>query len=60
MIKYIENEEDSYLLYIDANNLYGWVVTQKMPIDNIRWMSEADVSQITLNYHMMNLVMLDV
>ena len=31
MKNYNNNEESSYIQYLDANNLYGWVMSQKLP-----------------------------
>jgi len=31
----------SWLLYIDANNLYGWAMLQHLPICNFKWMKES-------------------
>ena len=28
---YIESDENTKLLYIDANNLYGWAMSQNLP-----------------------------
>ncbi|XP_039288595.1 uncharacterized protein LOC120352398 isoform X1 [Nilaparvata lugens] len=37
--KYLKNydttKEDNYLLYIDANNLYGWALSQKLPYKDL-------------------------
>ena len=27
----------NYLLYLDANNLYGWGMSQKLPTGNFKW-----------------------
>ena len=27
----------SYILYIDANNLYGWAMSQKSPVNGFKW-----------------------
>ena len=33
MKDYDKNKESSYLQYWDANNLYGWVIPQKLPVN---------------------------
>ena len=30
----------SYLLYLDANHLYGWVMSQKLPINRFKWVED--------------------
>ena len=30
---YDENQEASYLVYLDANNLYGWSMSKKLPVN---------------------------
>ena len=29
--------ESSYLTYLGANNLYGWVISQKLPVNGFMW-----------------------
>ena len=29
--------ESSYLTFLDANNLYGWGMSQKLPINGFKW-----------------------
>ena len=36
MNNYNENEESSYIQYLDANNLYGWAMSQKLPVNNFK------------------------
>ena len=35
---YDSDKETSYILYLDANNLYGWAMSQPLPVGNFRWM----------------------
>ena len=52
MRNYDKEIESSYLTYLDANNLYGWVMSQKLPLNGFRW--ENDLSRFnerfTKNY----------
>ena len=41
--KYMDKHDKkitSYLLYLDANNLYGWVMSQKLPINGFKWVED--------------------
>ena len=37
--KFNPREEISYLQYLDANNLYGWAMSQPLPTGGFRWVS---------------------
>ena len=37
MKNYDENKESSYLMYLDANNLNGWAISQKLLVDGFKW-----------------------
>ena len=36
----IKNIISSYIEYLDANNLYVWVMSQKLPIDGFKWVKK--------------------
>ena len=41
--KYMEDYDPSkpstYISYLDANNLYGWAMSKKLPTHGFRWMT---------------------
>ena len=41
MKNYDENKESSYIQYLDANNLYGWAMSQKLPVNNFKWVEDT-------------------
>ena len=44
MNDYDKKKKSSYIQYLDANNLYGKVITEKLPVRGFRWME--DISKI--------------
>ena len=37
MKDYDKNKESSFLMYLDANNLYGWAMSQSLPFGDFKW-----------------------
>ena len=37
MNNYDKNIESSYLMHLDANNLYGWAMFQKRSVNGFKW-----------------------
>ena len=48
MKNYDSTKESIYIMYLDANNLYGWAMSKKLPIDNFKW--ETDLSKFTSDF----------
>ena len=46
--QYDPEKESSYLQYLDANNLYRWVMSQLLPTVRFRWISikPNDISRL--------------
>ena len=42
--KYNKDEEESFIEYLDANNLYGWAMSEPLPVDGFDWIK--DLSKI--------------
>ena len=57
---YNKNIESSYIEYLDANNLYGWEMSQKLPVKGFRWVE--DLSQFNEDFikSMMKIVISDI
>ena len=50
MKNYDENKESSYIQYLDANNLYGWAMSQKLPVNGFRWVNNEINEEFIKNY----------
>ena len=52
MKNYDINEESSYIQYLDANNLYGWAMSKKLPVNGLKWLSSNKINEeVMKNYH---------
>ena len=36
-----KNEESSYIQCLNVNNLYGWAMSQKLPVNNFKWVKDT-------------------
>ena len=45
MKNYDKNEESSYIQYLDANNLYGWAMSQKLPVNGFKWIENNEINE---------------
>ena len=52
MKNYDKNKESPCIQYLDANNLYGWVMSQKLPVNGFKWVKNTSKidEEFTKNY----------
>ena len=48
MNNYGKSIKSSYLMYLDADNLYGWAMSKKIPVNGFKW--EKDLSRFNENF----------
>ena len=46
----IKNKESSYLQYLDANNFYGWAMSQKLRVGDFKWVENEDLLKLVKDY----------
>ena len=54
MKEYNENEPSKYLMYLDANNLYGWAMSQYLLYGSFKWLSNEELNNIDLGKYKEN------
>ena len=45
MKNYDKNEESYYIQYLDANNLYGWAMSKKIPVNESKWLNSNKINK---------------
>ena len=48
MKDYDDKKPSKYIIYLDANNLYGWVMSQYLPTGGFRWMTQKQIDKTNL------------
>ena len=49
MNEYNEKDPSKYIMYLDANNLYGWTMSQYLPTGNFKGLTEKQINNLNLN-----------
>ena len=49
MKNYNNNEESSYIQYLDVNNLYGWAMSKKLPVNGFKWLDNDKTAKHVIN-----------
>ena len=50
MKNYNKNIESSFTEYLDANNLYGWVMSEKSPLNGFKWVKQEELSNFNEDF----------
>jgi hypothetical protein len=45
---YDPTQENSYVMYFDANNLYGWAMSQPLPTGEFDWLTDQEIADIDI------------
>ena len=48
MSGYNPEKPSKYIMYLDANNLYGWAMSQYLPTGGFRWMTEKQIQKVNM------------
>ena len=52
--KYLKNHnkniESSFIEYLDANNLYRWAMSQKLPVNDFKWVKQEELSNFNEDF----------
>lgn len=46
--KYKPDKENNHIKYYDANNLYGWAMSQPLPYSGFKWLTCNDRKMVNL------------
>ena len=45
---YDKNKPSKYIMYLDANNLYGWAMSQYLPTGGFKWLKQNKIDNLDL------------
>ena len=43
---YDKSKNNSYIMYLDANNLYGWAMVQHLPTGGFEWVEDVSIDEL--------------
>ena len=49
MKKFNKKKLNKFLMYLDANNLYGWAESQKLPTHSFKWLTSGEMEKLFNN-----------
>ena len=48
MENYDASKRNSYVMYLDANNLYGWAMSQPLPTSDFKWLTGEETEELDM------------
>ena len=48
MENYSTSKRNSYIMYLDANNLYGRAMSQLLPTSNFKWLADKEIEELDM------------
>ena len=49
MQSYDDRKSNKYITYLDANNLYGWEMSQYLPYGEFKWLKQNKIDKLPLS-----------
>ena len=49
MQSYDVNKANRFIMYLDANNLYGWAMSQYLPYGGFKWLNQKEIDKFDVN-----------
>ena len=49
MKSYDNNNSSKYIMYLNANNLYSWEMSQYLPYGEFKWLNQNEINKIDVN-----------
>ena len=49
MQPYDANKSSKFITYLDANNLYGWAMSQYLLYSGFKWLNQKEINKLLLN-----------
>ena len=46
---YDSGKESKYITYLDANNLYGWALSQYLPYSEFKWLNQKEIDRFDVD-----------
>ena len=46
---YDSSKESKFIMYLDANNLYGWAMSQYLTYSRFKWLNQREIDEFDVN-----------